>query len=174
VTLFEFLSLKNDVNVASKSQSRKNCVQKLVLCWHLEGQWRKYKDPDPDPLARGMDPRIRIHPKMSRIRNTDRNISSNHFCCAAIPISLLLMWPFPLPPPPCMRVQQVILSYCVSVCVGIHEGPFINPTTRSTYKYSFSGTFFSVPVAVSVNPRSESRARIFKLKEPRNRFRQPM
>jgi hypothetical protein len=31
--------------------------------------------PDPDPLVRGMDPRIRIHTKMSWIRNTD-NISS--------------------------------------------------------------------------------------------------
>jgi hypothetical protein len=38
VTLFEFLSLKNDVKVASKSHSRKNCVKKLVFCWHLEGQ----------------------------------------------------------------------------------------------------------------------------------------
>ncbi len=30
-------------------------------------------NPDPDPLVRGMDPRIRIriHPKMSWIRNTD-------------------------------------------------------------------------------------------------------
>ncbi len=27
--------------------------------------------PDPDPLVRGMDPRIRIHPKMSWIRKTD-------------------------------------------------------------------------------------------------------
>jgi hypothetical protein len=27
-------------------------------------------DPNPDPLVRGKDPRIRIHPKMSWIRNT--------------------------------------------------------------------------------------------------------
>ncbi len=27
--------------------------------------------PDPDPLVRGMDPRIQIHTKMSWIRNTD-------------------------------------------------------------------------------------------------------
>jgi hypothetical protein len=27
-------------------------------------------DPNPDPLVRGMDPRIRIHAKMSWIRNT--------------------------------------------------------------------------------------------------------
>jgi hypothetical protein len=27
-------------------------------------------DPDPDPLVRGMDPRIRIHSKISWIRNT--------------------------------------------------------------------------------------------------------
>jgi hypothetical protein len=30
----------------------------------------RIKDPDPNPLVRGMDPRIRIHPKMSWIRNT--------------------------------------------------------------------------------------------------------
>ncbi len=28
-------------------------------------------NPDPDPLVWGMDPRIRIHTKMSWIRNTD-------------------------------------------------------------------------------------------------------
>ncbi len=27
-------------------------------------------NPDPDPLVKGMDPRIRIHPKMSWIRDT--------------------------------------------------------------------------------------------------------
>ncbi len=36
VTLFDFLSLKNDVNVASIS--RKNLVKKLVFSLHLEGQ----------------------------------------------------------------------------------------------------------------------------------------
>jgi hypothetical protein len=38
MTLFDFLSLKNDVNVASKSNKQKNCVKKLVFCWHPEGQ----------------------------------------------------------------------------------------------------------------------------------------
>ncbi len=37
----DFLSLKNDVNVPSKSIKQKNFVKKLVFCWHLEGQWRK-------------------------------------------------------------------------------------------------------------------------------------
>jgi hypothetical protein len=37
VTLFDFLSLKNYVNVPSK-RDKKNCVKKLVYCWHLEGQ----------------------------------------------------------------------------------------------------------------------------------------
>jgi hypothetical protein len=39
VTLFDFLSLKNDVNVASKSNkviSRKNGVKKCFFGWHLE------------------------------------------------------------------------------------------------------------------------------------------
>ncbi len=51
VTLYDFLSLKNDVNVPYLQKvsviSRKNCVKKSVFCWHLEGQWRKWQDPDP-------------------------------------------------------------------------------------------------------------------------------
>ncbi len=47
---------------------------KLVFCRRLEGQWRKKQDPD--PIVRGMDPRIqiriRIHTKMSWIRKTSR------------------------------------------------------------------------------------------------------
>jgi hypothetical protein len=56
--------------------SRKNCVKKLVFCWHLEDLWWnrriRIQDPEPDPSVRGMDPRIRIriHPKMSWICNT--------------------------------------------------------------------------------------------------------
>jgi hypothetical protein len=63
VTLFDFLSLKNDVNVASKSNKQKV---------NDENSRIRIQDPDPDPLVRGMDPRIqiRIHPKMSWIRNT--------------------------------------------------------------------------------------------------------
>ncbi len=38
VTHFDFLSLKNDVNVASKSNKQKNCVKKFIFYWHLEGQ----------------------------------------------------------------------------------------------------------------------------------------
>ncbi len=74
MTLLGFLSLKNEVNVPSKSNKQKKIVLKISLCWHVEGQWRKWQDPDPnrDPLVRSMDPRIRIriHLKMSWIRNT--------------------------------------------------------------------------------------------------------
>jgi hypothetical protein len=49
-----------------KEMGRKNCVQ-LVFSWHLEGIDEngriRIQDPDPDPLTRGMDPRIRIHPQ---------------------------------------------------------------------------------------------------------------
>ncbi len=64
--LLDFLSLKNDVNVPSKSNKQKNFFYnflKLVYCWHLEGQWRKSQDPDSDPLIGGMHPRIRTTPK---------------------------------------------------------------------------------------------------------------
>jgi hypothetical protein len=47
-----------------------NKQKKIVFCWGLEGQGRKYQDPDSDrdPMVRGTDPRIRT--KMSRIHNT--------------------------------------------------------------------------------------------------------
>jgi hypothetical protein len=72
VTLFDFLSLKNYVNIASKSISRKNCVKKLVFVGILKvnDENSRIRMQDPDPLVRGMDPRIRIHSKMSGIRNT--------------------------------------------------------------------------------------------------------
>ncbi len=38
VTLFDCLSLKNDVNVSSKSNKQKNYVKNQFFCWHLEGQ----------------------------------------------------------------------------------------------------------------------------------------
>jgi hypothetical protein len=37
LSFFDFLSLKNDVNVPSKSD-KQNFLFKLVFCWHLEGQ----------------------------------------------------------------------------------------------------------------------------------------
>jgi hypothetical protein len=43
--LFDFLSLKNDVNVPSKSNKQKNLYFKFDFFWHLEGQWRKQQDP---------------------------------------------------------------------------------------------------------------------------------
>jgi hypothetical protein len=74
VTLLEFLSLKNYVNVASKRHKQKNCVKKLVFAGILKvsDENRRIRIQDPDPLVRGMDPRIRIHPKMSWIRNTGK------------------------------------------------------------------------------------------------------
>jgi hypothetical protein len=51
-------------------------IQKLffvgILKVNDEKSRIRIQDPDttPDPLVRGMDPRIRIHSKMSRIRNT--------------------------------------------------------------------------------------------------------
>jgi hypothetical protein len=71
MTLFDFLSLKNDVNVPSKSNKQKT----FFFNWFFVGVL-KVKDEnsririqDPDPLVRGMDHRIRIHPKISWIRN---------------------------------------------------------------------------------------------------------
>jgi hypothetical protein len=64
-----------------KVTSRKNCVKKFVFCGILkvndENIRIRIQDPDldPDPLVRGMDLRIRIHTKMSWIRNTALSVS---------------------------------------------------------------------------------------------------
>jgi hypothetical protein len=56
--------------------SRKFFVKNLFFAGILkvndENSRIRIQDPDPDPLVRSMDPRIRIriHPKMSWIRNT--------------------------------------------------------------------------------------------------------
>ncbi len=55
-----FLSVKNDVNVPTKRNKQKHRIT-------------DEKEPDKDPLVRSTDPRIRIRPKMSRIRNTVNN-----------------------------------------------------------------------------------------------------
>ncbi len=38
--LYGFLSLKNYLNIPSKIRSRKT-YNNIILCWRLEGQWRK-------------------------------------------------------------------------------------------------------------------------------------
>ncbi len=67
--LFYFLSLKNDVNVPSKRNKQKN-LEKNYRSFLL-ASWRSMtKIAGSVSISRGMDPRIRIRPKMSRIRNT--------------------------------------------------------------------------------------------------------
>ncbi len=80
VTLFDFLSLKTDVNVASKSSKQKNLVFAGILMVNDKNSRIRSQDPDPDPFVRGMDPRIRIriHPIMSWIRNTATKISPSY------------------------------------------------------------------------------------------------
>jgi hypothetical protein len=36
--ILDFLSLKNYINIPSKSNKQKNLKIKLVFCWHLERQ----------------------------------------------------------------------------------------------------------------------------------------
>ncbi len=92
VTSFWLFIFENDVQVPSKSNSNKQKnfrkISFLLAIGIMERSMKKisgYPDPnpDPDPLVRGMDPRIqirsRIHPKMSWIRNnkiraSDRNL----------------------------------------------------------------------------------------------------
>ncbi len=80
VTLFDFLSLNNDVNVGSKSNKEGKIYLKIIFLLAL---WRSMtkiaRSGSRDPLVRGMDPRIRIHHKMSWIRNTGYLIVNNWY-----------------------------------------------------------------------------------------------
>ncbi len=83
-----FLTVKKRRKVKKVSEiwafygnKQKNCVKNLFFAGILkvndENSRIRIQDPDPipDPLVRGMDPRIRIHPKMSWIRNTGGKIN---------------------------------------------------------------------------------------------------
>jgi hypothetical protein len=58
VNLFDFLSLKNDVNVPSKSNKQKICFknQFFVGILKINEESSRIVIQDPDPLVRGMDP----------------------------------------------------------------------------------------------------------------------
>jgi hypothetical protein len=52
VTLFDFLYMKNDVKIASKSKKQKKLCSKLRSISQRHGS----ADPDPDPAQNVMDP----------------------------------------------------------------------------------------------------------------------
>ena len=72
--------------------------KKINFCWHLEDHWRKEQDPEPDPLVKSTDPRIRIRTKMSRIRNTDFN------CCGITCLCTRGQWPAGCSERPCRMI----------------------------------------------------------------------
>jgi hypothetical protein len=69
---------ENLFNVASKTKKKK--LKHFFGC-HLEGHWRKFQDPapDPNPLVKGTDPQIRIRTKMSWIRNIGSGTAKGSF-----------------------------------------------------------------------------------------------
>jgi hypothetical protein len=81
--------------------SRKNGVKNYFFAGMLkvndENIRIRIQDPDPYPSVKSMDPRIRIHPKMSWIRNT----AIKYFFCNTvqiiIPFLLFSGWPNAVP-----------------------------------------------------------------------------
>jgi hypothetical protein len=63
VLLLNFLSLKNDVKVPSKSTKKKTFFLISFFDVLKVNDENSRIRPDPDPLVRGIDPRIRIHTK---------------------------------------------------------------------------------------------------------------
>ncbi len=56
----DFLSLKTDGNVPTKSNKQTKLEKEIIFCWHLGSHWRKEQDPesDPDPSIKWTDPRV--------------------------------------------------------------------------------------------------------------------
>jgi hypothetical protein len=77
----DFLSLKNDVNAPSKTNRQKNLVKTFLYVgfFKVNDENSRIRIQDPDPVVRGLDPRIRIririHIKMSWIRNTSSRVN---------------------------------------------------------------------------------------------------
>ncbi len=86
--LHDFLSLKNDVhvNVPSRRNKHKNLRKKVFLGGALKVT-RKEQEPDPeqDPIVKRIRSRIRIHTKMSRIRNTAKKPKKFHYMTCLSP-----------------------------------------------------------------------------------------
>ncbi len=74
--LYDFLSLKNDVNVSSKSNKQKNLEEKNCFLLASLRSMTKIAGSGAESIVRGTDPRIRT--KMSRIRNTVEQVLDFH------------------------------------------------------------------------------------------------
>ncbi len=74
-TFFDFLFLKNDINLPSKSNKQKNFSIYLVFFWRLESQWRIENS------------RIRIHSSEASIRGS-RSGSTTQFNGSATLVSI--------------------------------------------------------------------------------------
>ncbi len=79
----------------------------FLFIWFLLASWRSMtKKQDLDPLVRGFDPRIRIHTKMSSIRN----ISSNVFLLLCFDLIAWLRWRKP------RALTRLWVSACRKTC----------------------------------------------------------
>ncbi len=65
---YDYLSVKNDVNIPSKRNKHKNLEEKKVFV-SIWKSLTKEQDPEPDSSVKGTDPRIRICTKISRTWN---------------------------------------------------------------------------------------------------------
>ncbi len=61
--------MKTDVNVSSKINAQKNILSNWFFVGVLKGHGENNRIRIPDPLVKGMDPRIRIHTQISVIWN---------------------------------------------------------------------------------------------------------
>jgi hypothetical protein len=93
------LSSKN-VNVPSKSNKQKKIVLKNkffagILKVNDKNSRIRIQDPDPDPLVRGMDPRIRgsgSTPKCHESGTLLMRLSILHHACANLPFEYCFLW----------------------------------------------------------------------------------
>ncbi len=67
--LFDFLSMKTDAYVHSKSNQKKT-LEKTYILLVFDSHWREKQDQNPDPKVSDMNPQTWIRTKMSRIHYT--------------------------------------------------------------------------------------------------------
>ncbi len=103
--------------------SKKNSDKNNFCCWFLEGHWRKWQDPDPNPnpLVRRMDPRIRIPTK--NFMDPHNTAFQSQYCWVVLPMTVV---------PNCRRVCVECGTMYHTACLPPSTAP--TPTSNSNKK----------------------------------------
>ncbi len=127
--LFDFLSLKNDENVPSKSNMQKNFFL-IVFCWRLEGQWGKIAGSGSAPKCHGSATLVLVlsysayqalAPSLQRYSANPPNLDSSR--TLVLCLSSIMHLPFSLT----RQTHQILIVLVLSHSTYQVSAPLVQP-----------------------------------------------